>query len=59
MFDFLKRKDKTLATNTSVPQNSVTGLVVQSALNLTREIEERAKQLSIELRKLEESRIGH
>lgn len=61
MFEFFKKKDNKLisTTNTTVQQNGVTALVVQSALNLTKEIEDRAKQLGNELRKLEESRIGH
>lgn len=58
MFNFLIRKDK-VSTINSRSSSDVTSLVVNSALSLTKQIEENAKLLSIELKKLEQSRIGH
>lgn len=59
MFNNLfNRKDKVAKTNTC-PPCSVTDLVVASALRLTKDIEDSAKELRMELNKLEELRIGH
>lgn len=53
--DLFKRKHR--FNDTCTKDCGVTSLVVNSALNLTKEIEEKAKQLRLELLKLEDSRI--
>ena len=58
MFNNLfNRKDKAAKTNVC-PPCGVTDLVVASALRITKEIEDSAKELRMELNKLEEIRIG-
>lgn len=63
MFEKLLGRKTTIGNRrcTDNPQcacGGVTDLVVKSALELSKDIEEKARQISTQLRKLEESRIG-
>ena len=58
MLNWLLKKDNIKSQEES-KCSGVTNLVVSTALDLTKDIEEKARLLKLELMKLENSRIGH